>query len=505
MIHLSVSMIVKNEEKFLEECLNSVKSVADEIIVTDTGSTDNTIKIAEKFGAKVFNYHWNNDFSAARNFSLSHCSGNWVLYIDADERVDPGSLKELERIKKTSDKIGYFCTVKSLDGEVNRDNSMRYVRLFRKADGAQFRGRVHEQISGSLLELGMKLVNSSILINHLGYNIDDEGRKGKAGRNLILLEEEYGQNESGYLAFQLANTHIILENNEESKKFFEIAANSNDLSKNLKALSYSYLALMEHKVLNSENSIRFIEKSLSINSEVPFSNYLCSKIHFQRGDLIKAEEYCKKALQLNRKSSGTAKSDEMHIFMQDEEIVGFGLYISVQNQKGEFSFFLKEFQRIISSKDKKMGDAVVTSVTKLLSGTGIDSQEGKIISALINNYNSSFFYLLFENNVANLPEEFIKELFLLNKGELAPVNLYSRHLFDKGDTGGAIEVLEENYNIIRNDPPSLLYLISYYITVGMIEKAEERAIDMEERFAAMNQVTQVVKTLKEKIILLKKS
>ncbi len=86
---LSLCMIVKNEEKHLARCLSSVKDVADEIVIVDTGSTDKTIEIAESFSAKIFHFDWVNDFSAARNFALSKCTGDWILYLDADEELNP--------------------------------------------------------------------------------------------------------------------------------------------------------------------------------------------------------------------------------------------------------------------------------------------------------------------------------------------------------------------------------------------------------------------------------
>src|SRR5436190_22371274 len=82
---LSLCMIVKNESKHLANCLESVDGVVDEIIIVDTGSTDNTIEIAEKYGAKVFHYKWHDDFGAARNEALKYASGDWVLVLDADE------------------------------------------------------------------------------------------------------------------------------------------------------------------------------------------------------------------------------------------------------------------------------------------------------------------------------------------------------------------------------------------------------------------------------------
>ena len=85
-------MIVRNEERFLPGCLESVRGLVDEIIVVDTGSTDRTAEIARSFGARVFDFEWRDDFSAARNESLRHAGSDWILYLDADERIDCGGI-----------------------------------------------------------------------------------------------------------------------------------------------------------------------------------------------------------------------------------------------------------------------------------------------------------------------------------------------------------------------------------------------------------------------------
>ena len=88
-------MIVKNEEKFLNTTLDSVKSIIDELIIIDTGSTDTTLKIAAKYGAQIYSYEWNNDFSEARNFSISKASAEWILVLDGDELIDKNDLRVL--------------------------------------------------------------------------------------------------------------------------------------------------------------------------------------------------------------------------------------------------------------------------------------------------------------------------------------------------------------------------------------------------------------------------
>jgi len=84
-VRLSQCMIVKNEEKNIEKALGWAKGIAFEQIVVDTGSTDRTVEIAEKLGAKIFHFEWINDFSAAKNFAIEQASGNWIAFLDADE------------------------------------------------------------------------------------------------------------------------------------------------------------------------------------------------------------------------------------------------------------------------------------------------------------------------------------------------------------------------------------------------------------------------------------
>ena len=84
-------MIVKNEERFLRNCLESAKGVVDEIVIVDTGSTDGTLAIAREYGAKIIEHAWNDDFSEARNVSLQHATGTWALWLDADEEIAPDS------------------------------------------------------------------------------------------------------------------------------------------------------------------------------------------------------------------------------------------------------------------------------------------------------------------------------------------------------------------------------------------------------------------------------
>ncbi len=111
---LSVCMIVKNEEKSLPRCLESIKNVADEIIIVDTGSTDNTMSIARDFGAKVYQYAWKDNFSEARNHSLSHASCDWILQIDADEEREQADIPKLRQAMCHTDYKGIIVSIQSV-------------------------------------------------------------------------------------------------------------------------------------------------------------------------------------------------------------------------------------------------------------------------------------------------------------------------------------------------------------------------------------------------------
>ena len=137
---ISAVLIVKNEAEMLERALSSV-SEADEIVVCDTGSTDNTVDIAESFGAKVVHFDWCDDFSAARNFAKSVAKHEWILSIDADEFLEPNGIKKLNRFIKNTNKDAAFLLMKPETGYGQHS----LVRLFKKS--LDWSGKVHETIS----------------------------------------------------------------------------------------------------------------------------------------------------------------------------------------------------------------------------------------------------------------------------------------------------------------------------------------------------------------------
>jgi tetratricopeptide (TPR) repeat protein len=188
---LSLCMIVKNEEKELPLCVNSVKPVLDEIIIVDTGSSDNTKEVARQLGARVFDFPWGDDFSAARNHSILRATGDYILWLDADDRVDGGEVEKIGLLKQSfpwKKNQAYYLTVNSqspADGETH----FYQLRIFPNVAGARFEGRVHEQVFYRLKELGIESVQTDIIIRHTGYR-DEATIRQKSERNLKIIENE---------------------------------------------------------------------------------------------------------------------------------------------------------------------------------------------------------------------------------------------------------------------------------------------------------------------------
>jgi GT2 family glycosyltransferase/serine/threonine protein kinase/tetratricopeptide (TPR) repeat protein len=187
---LTVCLITKNEENFLEQCLQSVRDVAHQIIVVDTGSTDRTVEIAKKFNAQVHSFPWNDDFSAARNEALRHATGDWVLSLDADEELLPEHHATLLREMQAPEALGYRLPI--IDKGREREGRNHVPRLFRNAPGLFFVGRIHEQVFSSLAargeEWGLTSVIGQTALLHHGYQKEVMVSRDKVARNLRLLQ-----------------------------------------------------------------------------------------------------------------------------------------------------------------------------------------------------------------------------------------------------------------------------------------------------------------------------
>jgi len=204
---ISACIIVKNEEMMLSGCLTSIKPIADEIIVVDTGSTDKTLEIARKFGAKTFNFEWNSDFSSARNFSLEKASGDWIIVIDADEILEQKDQEGIKKLVLMKDFDAFSViqrtyTDESSNLEFVKLPQKRYgfsgyfdvevIRIFRN-NGYKYSGKVHEIIDDSLKDA--KIGRTDVIFHHLEH-MKGTVRQKQLNYLKICLEEIDAGNKS---------------------------------------------------------------------------------------------------------------------------------------------------------------------------------------------------------------------------------------------------------------------------------------------------------------------
>ena len=187
---LTVCLITKNEERFIGQCLESIRPIADQIVLVDTGSTDWTTTIAGRFGAEIHKFTWCDDFSAARNTALEKATGDWILFLDADEELTPDQHEALRAHLHDTTTMAFRLPLLDAGRE---DDGVSYVpRLFRNAPGLFYVGRVHEQVFSSIevrrAEWGLENKLGAAKLLHHGYTKELVQSRDKIARNLRLLE-----------------------------------------------------------------------------------------------------------------------------------------------------------------------------------------------------------------------------------------------------------------------------------------------------------------------------
>ncbi len=501
MNNLTLSMIVKNEEKHLRGCLESVKDIADEIVIVDTGSTDNTLKIAEEFGAKIFHFNWINDFSAARNYAMQNSSGRWILYLDADERLDPESQNELSKIVIKEEKAGYNCTVKSIDSENGRDNQMFYIRLFAVSKDIYFSGVVHEQILPSLLKNGYQIKDSSIKIEHIGYDIDDVGKKEKAKRNLELLRVEYEKNNSSYVEFQLALTYEILENYYEAKKYFLLAALNKSLNTVYRAHCYTTLALICNKEHDIEQAEKHLMNSLALRKDDPFTYLLASKIYLRKNDLKTSLEHFKKAEKYNEELKEGKKKRDYCVYLNEEEILFGGITIS---KKTGDQISLKQYYRktidFLYTHNRQNDKLFAKVIEKVIGNNTLEQEE---MDLFCKQANSKILPLLLEL-LKNYSQFNSKKDLIYKLSEYHPDNTEVKKLLAELYTAEnnhqqAAKIYLNLAEGDSNDPSVYFYLLSFYITNGNYKKLITTVNEIESKFYNIPEVADRIKLIKTRL------
>ena len=249
-VRLSQCMIVKNEEKNIERALEWAKGFAFEQIVVDTGSTDRTVELAEKAGAKVHHFEWVGDFAAAKNYAMDLAKGDWIAVLDADEYMSRDNTKELIKILKriNDDPVAskecdaITCKFIDLDEKGNIASVIKHQRIFRNRPYLRFEGKIHEVVKLR----GNHFIAENIKILHTGYTQAVYTDAGKMERNVAMLRSELERNpENPDTMFYLADSLKVAGTDEalaEAETLF-LKALASERKGNIfvKQLAYNFL------------------------------------------------------------------------------------------------------------------------------------------------------------------------------------------------------------------------------------------------------------------------
>lgn len=268
-LKLSICMMAKDEEENLDRCLESIKDIADEIIFIDTGSKDKTIEIAQSYGAKIYRHPWQDDFSLHRNQSIKYATGDWLLFIDADEELF-GNKEDLKTWLKSVPKEidGLSVTLKDIQGD---KVVMQYnpPKVFRNGK-VKFKGIVHNR---PIIKTEY-IYCPELYFHHYGYDISEEKKKAKYDRTVTLLNKRLKQSKSDYQAYYyLVQMHGWMEEWEDAMRNAEHYLKNKDKMKDAFNGSIYFTAIRAYTLYLKdydkakqwlESAIKFDSKDLDI-------------------------------------------------------------------------------------------------------------------------------------------------------------------------------------------------------------------------------------------------
>ena len=263
MIPISLCMITKNESDKLDRCLAAVKDLPLEIIVVDTGSTDNSIEVARKYTEHVYHFDWISDFAAARNFSVSKATNDWILVLDTDEYVTSVDMEAIyELIKKYPTSIGRL--IRTSPDKADNTVVDHVERLFNR-HYYMYQRPIHEQVLPINDDDIYSTFDIPLFVDHDGYLGDTSAMRLKAKRNLDILLASESKYPDSYTFFQIGQGYYLLHDYQKACDYYEKALNF-DLSPKsefvqLLVVQYAYSLL---NIDRGEDALVFFEQIYSL-------------------------------------------------------------------------------------------------------------------------------------------------------------------------------------------------------------------------------------------------
>jgi tetratricopeptide (TPR) repeat protein len=289
----------------LANCLESVRGIFDEIAVVDTGSTDRTVEIARSFGANVFDFVWVDNFSAARNEALSHATGDFAFWLDADDVVGPAErekLRELLGRLRAVDPAAYVvrCACDPSPDGTGGDTVVDHVRLFPLRDDARWTYRVHEQILPALRLAKVPVRWTNLTVRHTDH-VDPALRARKLERDIRLLELDLADRPND--PFVLFNLGAIVVKRREWPRalgFLERSLRGSAPTDSIVRKLFALMARTHQMMGDSHTALLTCARGLKLDPEDAELWFRKAVVHRHRGESTEAENCWRQILRLHR-------------------------------------------------------------------------------------------------------------------------------------------------------------------------------------------------------------
>lgn len=333
---LSLCMIAKNEESFLGKCLESAKSIVDEIIIVDTGSDDKTIEIAESYSAKIHYFPWNNNYSDARNESLKHATCDWILVLDADEQLDPLALNTIRSEIANPRGDAYNLRFQNyMTGGDKPDMTMhRVCRLFRNRPNYRYESSIHEHVEDVIVRCGGIIGELDALVHHYGYRADIVADRNKHEKYTKILQEEVEKNpDNVFYLYHFSSALCAGREYERALSYLRRAADIVTPDSVFAPIIFAHLANAYNELGRFEESLQSVEKARRIGIAYP-------QISFCKGNAFVGQKKYAEAIEAYQEAIVMGRGK---VWTGDYDTVGYKADFGIASA----NFELKNYQKAI--------------------------------------------------------------------------------------------------------------------------------------------------------------
>lgn len=344
---LSLCMIVKNEAQFLQQCLESVQSIVDEIIIVDTGSTDNTLEIASEFDAKLYEFEWTGDFSEARNQALEQATCDWILVLDADEIISPETLNHIPQLIQmpTETPTGYQVKIRNLHSQNNDVDVVEHymLRLFPNHPQLRFKGMIHEQLGPTDPQFAFeRLATPDVLILHYGYTGEIMDSRDKFQRNYELIQAALQQEpDNPFHWFNLGLTYRVNQDSPKALECFYKAVEMVQDQENIPtymAACYSYIASLLIEKGDFQTALEISQQAPELSQQNPDYWVNLGSIHNALGQSQEALNAFEKAMSMRAVAFTAIVSDRAATTWKPYAGIGNTYLMMNQLDKADYYF-----------------------------------------------------------------------------------------------------------------------------------------------------------------------